>query len=289
MSSDRVVALTGASGYLGSCIGRTLEGLDWKVTALVRDPKAVPFRAAAYDLAQPITSPVHDALCSADVLVHAAYDLGLTRADDIWRVNVEGTRRLLDAATTAGIRRVLVLSSMSAYSGTRQLYGRAKLEIEQMTLRAGGVALRPGLVYGDRPGGMAGSLRALTRLPVIPIVRGAAQYTVREGDLTGVVAALAETEHLDPQTISVAGPVPVPLRDLLETFASEDGRRCRFAPIPWRLVYAILKTGEALHLRLPFRADSLLGLVRVAPSLVGSQAFCTPSSGTTPADQQGTT
>ena len=64
------------------------------------------------------------------------------------------------------MRRILVLSSMSAFEGTRQLYGRAKLAIETMTVASGGCALSPGLVYGERPGGMAGALRELTRLPV---------------------------------------------------------------------------------------------------------------------------
>ena len=73
-------------------------------------------------------------LHSADVLVHAAYDLSLTSAADIWRVNVEGTRRLLEVAADARVRRILVLSSMSAFEGTTQLYGRAKLDIEAMTV-----------------------------------------------------------------------------------------------------------------------------------------------------------
>ena len=110
----------------------------------------------------------------ADVLVHAAYDLSLTSPVDIWRVNVEGTRRLLEVAADARVRRILVLSSMSAFEGTTQLYGRAKLDIEAMTAASGGCAVRPGLVYGERPGGMAGALRKLTRLPIVPVIAGGA-------------------------------------------------------------------------------------------------------------------
>ena len=81
----------------------------------------------------PITAEVKEALRSADALVHAAYDLSLRSAVDIWRVNVEGTRRLLEVAVGADVSRIIVLSSMSAFDGTSQLYGRAKLDIEAIT------------------------------------------------------------------------------------------------------------------------------------------------------------
>ena len=107
----------------------------------------------------PLTAQAAEALRSADALIHAAYDLSLTSSADIWRVNVEGTRRLLEAAKDAAVDRIIVLSSMSAFEGTTQLYGRAKLDIEAMTTESGGCAVRPGLVYSERAGGMAGAMR----------------------------------------------------------------------------------------------------------------------------------
>ena len=163
-----VAAVTGASGYLGSRICTTLEARGWRVVRLVRSSSRSQQSACAYDLAAPVTTQVRELLHSADVLVHAAYDLSLTRAADIWRVNVEGTRHLLEAAADARVRRIIVLSSMSAFEGTSQLYGRAKLDIEATTAEYGGCAVRPGLVYGERSGGMAAALRKLTKLPIVP-------------------------------------------------------------------------------------------------------------------------
>jgi nucleoside-diphosphate-sugar epimerase len=218
----------------------------------------------------PIATPVGEALRSANALIHAAYDLSLTSSADIWRVNVEGTRRLLTAAKQAAVGRVIVLSSMSAFAGTTQLYGRAKLDIEAITTECGGCAIRPGLVYGDRAGGMAGALRKLTALPIVPVIAGGAGlYTVREQDLMRVIALLASASALEPGTISVAHPIRVPLKDLLRAFAAQEDRRCRFVPVPWQPIYWLLRGGELARLRLPFRADSLLGLVRTAPGLIG--------------------
>jgi nucleoside-diphosphate-sugar epimerase len=248
-----IAVVTGASGYLGSRICTTLDSKGWQVVSLVRYPSRSDGRACAYDLATPVSPEVREVLHSADVLVHAAYDLSLTRPVDIWRVNVDGTHRLLEVAADARIRRILVLSSMSAYEGT---------------------IVRPGLVYGERPGGMAAALRKLTRLPIVPVISGGArQYTVREDDLMMVIAALAAVETLRTKTISVAYPIPVLLPDLMRAFAAQEGRWCRFLPVPWQLVYALLRTAELLRLRLPFRADSLLGLVRTAPCMNGGEAL----------------
>lgn len=265
-----VVAVTGASGYLGSQICKTLTSRGWQALTLARSLEQSRGQGFSYDLAAPVTAQVRETLLSASVLIHAAYDLSLTSAADIWRVNVEGTRRLLKAAKESAVDRIIVLSSMSAFAGTTQLYGRAKLDIEAITAEFGGCAIRPGLVYSDQAGGMAGAMRKLATLPVVPVIAGGAGvYTVREQDLMKVVALLASAPTLEPGTISVAHPSRVPLTDLLRAFAAQEGRRCRFIPVPWRPIYWLLRCSELMRLRLPFRADSLLGLVYGAPGLIG--------------------
>ena len=265
-----VAAVTGASGYLGSRICETLESSGWQVIRLARSPAQSQGQVVSYDLAMPITAQVREALRSADALIHAAYDLSLTSSADIWRVNVAGTRRLLEAAREAAVSRIIVLSSMSAFEGTTQLYGRAKLDIEAMTTECGGCAIRPGLVHGDQAGGMTGAMRKLTILPIVPVIAGGdGVYTVPEQDLMRVIALLASATTLEPGTISVAHPSRVTLRELLRAFAAQEDRRCRFVPVPWQLIYWLLRSGEFMRLRLPFRADSLLGLIHTAPGLIG--------------------
>lgn len=266
-----VIVVTGANGYLGSRICSALKSQDWHLIKLGRSRQMGDKQALLYDLETPVTTQIREALSSADVLIHAAYDLSLTEAVDIWRVNVGGTRRLLEAAAEAGVPRMIVLSSMSAFDGTAQLYGRAKLDIEAMTAEFGGCSIRPGLVYGKQSGGMAGTLRKLTSLPFVPIIAGGAGvYTVNEEDFMRAIIALSSAAKLETTTISVAHPRRVKLVDLMRLFAAEEGRRCRFVPVPWRLVYWLLKCGESLRVHMPFRADSLLGIVYSSPEPLGA-------------------
>ena len=246
---------------------RSLSTSGWRSISLVRSTVQGDGEARQFDLAAPCDEGL---LAGVDVLIHCAYDLTLTRPSDIKRVNIGGTRRLLHAASAAEVPRVIVLSSMSAYEGTTQLYGRAKLAIEAATLQIGGWVLRPGLVFGERAGGMVASLGRLVRLPLVPVPIGEMrQYTVHQEDFVAVVAAAAEATEAPTRPVGVANPDPVDFRDLLSTLASWDGRSCRFVPVPWQPLYATMRLAELLPFTLPFRADSLLGLIRPAPSVPG--------------------
>ena len=277
-----VAAVTGATGYLGGAICSYLRSLGWEVIKLVRSVSEVaqppkPGRlvggvanldARFFDLSQPVPSGTFDGI---DLLVHAAYDLSLTAEADIWRVNIGGTRSLLDAATHAGITRILVLSSMSAYQGTTQIYGRAKLVIEDLTRSCGGCSVRPGLVYGDHPGGMAGALQKLALLPIVPVpTDGSRQYPVHEDDFLEAIGALVGQNPVPVGPIGIASPDSVSFKRLIQGFGKQDGHRMRFIPVPWFALYSIMRIAEGLNIRMPVRSDSILGLVRPAPSVPGA-------------------
>jgi nucleoside-diphosphate-sugar epimerase len=261
--------ITGAYGYLGSVIRARLEHAGWETVALVRTPRPGD-RAHAWRLGEDVDEAVWKGI---DALVHCAYDMSARSRDDVWRINVEGSAHVVGAAARAGIQRLLVISSMSAYPGTSQLYGSAKLEVERRTLELGGIAIRPGLVYGPRPGGMAGTLLRLTRLPVVPVLTGGGrQFPVHEDDLARVVTSLLSAPNWTAEVFGVAQQDPMSLRDLLSALAAQEGRTCRFLPVPWQLAYAALRVAETLKLPLPVRSDSVAGLVRPAPSVPPSKA-----------------
>jgi nucleoside-diphosphate-sugar epimerase len=253
--------VTGADGYLGSRIATALSGRGWDVARLVHHPH----QGAASEFTFVLGEPVDPSHVHCDVLIHAAYDFSVRRRADIARVNVDGTHKLLDAVGRAGVPRVIVLSTMSAYQGTTQQYGLAKLKIEALTAAVGGTSVRPGLVYGRNAGGMFGALTRMVRLPAIPLIApGTRQFPVHEDDLIDAIVALATTSDAIPSPVGIAQPTPVTFREILETIAAVEGRSPRYIPVPWQVVYAGLRSAEALGLRPPFRADSLLGLVRPA-------------------------
>ncbi len=210
-------------------------------------------------------------------MIHAAYDMQVVRERDIWRVNVEGTRRLLESALEAKISQTIVLSSMSAFSSTKQLYGRAKLEIEGTAARYGAIVVRPGLVIGAKAGGMAGVLAKFTRLPVTPTVGGAGhQFLIEETDFADAIYSISLRGDVPREPLGLAYPEPIPFPDVLKALGKMQGRASvRLVPVPWKSLYALLRLAERLGLKLPIRSDSLLGLVRPAAAVPGAEALAT--------------
>jgi len=198
-------------------------------------------------------------------LVHCAYDFGPRRWDDIRRVNVLGSERLFEAARTAGVDRVVFISSVSAFERCRSLYGRAKLEIERAASDAGAVIIRPGLVYGAQPGGVFGGLvRQVQSGRIVPLIGGGhqRQYLVHEEDLGRLVQeSIAGKIQPGNDPITLAHERGWTLRELLEAIAGALKKQPLFVPVPWRLVWLALKGLETTGLPAPFRSDSLIGMV----------------------------
>jgi nucleoside-diphosphate-sugar epimerase len=266
--SRPLVGVTGASGYLGRALVAHLRAAGLDVVEYRRDigGKVNPEVARYFDLARP---PDPEAFRGITCLVHAAWDLHETDPRRAWERNVEGSKQVIAAAVAAGIERVIFLSSMSAYFGTRQDYGLMKLAVERAVLETDHIVVRPGLVYGGSAGGMAQTLSKLARLPVIPIFRGAHLFTLHVDDFAAAVATLVEAESVPSSVIGLAHETPVPFREIILAMDSSADNSKKTMTIPWHPLLGLLRVLEHLNVPLPVRSDSLLGLVRSAAVVPG--------------------
>jgi nucleoside-diphosphate-sugar epimerase len=260
-----VCAITGAGGYVGGCLKNHFAARGWEVLELTRQPKPGG-RAVAFQLGAEVST---QALTGVTALVHCAYDFKPLRWEEICRVNVEGTRKVLEAARAAGVKRSVCVSTISAYPGCRSLYGKAKLEIEKIASATGALVVRPGLVYGSGPGGMFGKLVAQVRgSSVIPLIGDGSQiqFLVHHEDLSVFIETFtAGSQSPGPGLLTAAHPQPWPFRQLLLEIARALNKKVTFVPLPWRLVWAGLKGAETCGLRLNFRSDSLVSLMHQNP------------------------
>lgn len=263
------VAITGASGYLGGVIRSRCVEQGWSTIDLVRTVKSEGGRR--YVIGDDLDPGLLD---EVDILVHCAYDMSLTSPEEVQRVNVDGTLALLNLARASGCSKIMVLSSMSAYDGTTQLYGRSKLQIEEAAKSLGAISIRPGLVYGPNAGGMAGALSKAGALPLIPVPAAHSyQFTVHEDDLTEAVIALLSADDTTLEPIGVANPNPVQFKDVIAGLVRAQGATARIMPVSWRIVHRALTLAERLPIALPFRSDSLYGLANPAPSVPNLDAL----------------
>lgn len=112
------VLITGGAGFLGINLVRHLLARDWAVTTLDLAPMAYPdVRGRVREVRGDIRDPdaVGRAMAGADAVVHAAAALPLYTPDDIRTTDVDGTRRVLEAAERLGVGRVVHISSTAVY------------------------------------------------------------------------------------------------------------------------------------------------------------------------------
>ena len=124
-----IVALTGATGAVGSAVMHHLSRQDWVEQIVVlgrRRPDRLPGRAhfVRWELGDPwpdeaVSAAVGrgaDAGSGVDALVHAAFIIEDTsRQAEAFAANVEGSLRLISTAAGAGVRHITFVSSANAY------------------------------------------------------------------------------------------------------------------------------------------------------------------------------
>ncbi len=268
-SPEKICVVTGAHGWVGRCVTAELRRHGWQVRVATRQPAPASAPDGAvirFQLGQPVPP---DLCAGASALVHCAYDFQARTPLDQQAINIRGTEDLLSAAKSAGISRIVVISTMSAFDGCVSLYGKSKLAIEAAARRAGAMVLRPGLVYDHGAGGMFGSLVAqVQRARLLPLFGGGAQqlYLIHQQDLATFIRRFCAGEvALPPQPVTAAHPQPWTFRQILEAIAGRLGRKLTFFPMPWRPLWAALRIAEIAGLRLNFRSDSLVSLMNQNP------------------------
>lgn len=261
----KICAITGTGGYLGSCVKHYLEMRGWEVRELTRHARPGT-TAVGFELGADVPGR---ALAGVDALIHCAYDFRAWRWEAIREVNVVGSEKLFHAAQAAGVGKIIHISSISAFEGCRSLYGKAKLEIEKRAVSAGAQVIRPGLIYGRGPGGMFGKLtKQIRESSVIPLIGDGSQiqFLVHQDDLSAFVEHYADGRgQISAKALTVANEEPWPFKRLLLRIAGALDRKVTFVPLPWRVVWAGLKTAELCGVKINFRSDSVISLMHPNP------------------------
>ena len=254
-----MIGVTGANGYVGGRIIAHLRARGIDAIALVRRPPPSDALARRYELGEPLEDSLLDGI---ETVVHAAYDAS-AQGRDIHARNVTGSMALLEGLHARGGQTLLV-SSLSAFEGTRSQYGRAKLELERAVLERDGIVLRPGLVFGAGAGGLFGAMvRALSSRALVPMIGGGYQrlFVTHDERLAELVFALIAGVAAATGPIFAAHESPTPLRAIAEQIARAGGHRLVVVPLPPALVALGLRSAEIAGIPLPFRSDSLRSLL----------------------------
>jgi nucleoside-diphosphate-sugar epimerase len=293
------VVVTGGAGFLGVNLIRHLLRLGHQVTSLdiaafeypdVRD-RVVAVRADVRD-----AEAVERAMAGADLVVHGAAALPLHARRDIFSIEVQGTRNVLDAARRHGVARVIHISSTAVYGTTIACphdeatpfdaigpYAEAKVEAEMVCreFRRRGLCvpvLRPKTFVGPERLGIFAILYKWVRegrgLPVIG--RGDNRYQLLDvTDLCEAIVQCATREAwLVNDDFNVGATRFGTVRQDLQALLDFAGLGGRVRPLPAAPIVLGLRILERLRLSPIYRwvyetaaADSTVSTARAEQTL----------------------
>ncbi len=261
-----VIAITGASGFLGSILVDHFTEKKWKVVALVRGAErkkkgakpGVEYRE--YDITQPLAKKT---LQGVDYLVHAAYVKLDTKNPEALEANVNGAKNLLAAAQDADVQHALFVSTMSAHKDAISVYGKQKLAIEKLFLKSkNNTVLRCGLIIGK--GGIVQEMAGFMKSKhAVPLIGGGNQPL----QIISVYNLAAVINNVFERTLTgrfvAANPTVYTYREFYQALARQLNIRIAYIPVPYGLLQTVFKIAALLHISLGVGEDNLKGLKKL--------------------------
>jgi len=291
-SQLRVVAVTGATGFVGRHVVRRLVERGHEVRCLVRDREkgaGVLPSPGAHDgpgTVRWVIGDIEDREALADLVAGvdaAVHTIGIRREFkpevSFAKLHPGATRRILGACAEAGVRRYIHLSALGTRPDAETDYHRSKYESERI-VRASGTdwtILRPSVIHG--PDGefmqMAKSwvlgrsapwffIPYFARVeveagfpPSAPRLTSAEVQPVYVGDVAECAARCLEREASIGEVYTLTGPErydwPTMMRMIRDALPMTDTKK-RVVPIPGRIGEVNAKVAEAIGLgaALPF-------------------------------------
>ncbi|HEU4699654.1 MAG TPA: NAD-dependent epimerase/dehydratase family protein [Gemmatimonadales bacterium] len=253
--------VTGVTGFTGGRLCERLVAAGHRVRALVRDPgRAERFARLGVEL---VVGDLRDpaslarAVAGVDTVYHIAalFRPGNATRQEMFAVNRDGTRHLLEAARAAGVRRFVHCSTIGVHGDVRQPpaaetapyapgddYQASKAAGEQVALefmRQGMpvVVVRPGGIYGPGDLRFLKLIRPVARGRFVMVGSGEILYQmVYIDDLVDGILRCGTTPDAVGNVYILTGEPAVTLNELVATIAGVVG----VAPPRWRVPVAPL-------------------------------------------------
>jgi UDP-glucose 4-epimerase len=291
------IAITGATGNVGAALVAALSAdaaVD-EIVGVARRRPAAGFPLTRFVAADVARDDLADAFAGADAVVHLAWEIQPSRdRERLWRTNVLGTKRVLDAAVAAGVGRIVAASSIGAYGPgpkdpvsedwpvtgvATNTYSMHKVTMERQLdlcsehnegVRV--IRLRPALIFqrssaSEQRRLFAGpfvpnALLRPGRLPLLPDIAGLRFQAVHTADV-------AEAYRLAVLSADAHGAYNVAAEPVIDMPALARERRARTLRLPRGLARSAF--GAAYALRLHPAEPSWLDLALETPLIDSSR------------------
>ncbi|MBI3299984.1 MAG: NAD-dependent epimerase/dehydratase family protein [Elusimicrobia bacterium] len=257
-----LILVTGAAGFIGKRLCGLLQERAHKVRALVRDAGKLPAgtEPALGDLRDP------ESLLKAVTGTQAVVHLAALKSDesDIYQVNVDGSRALVEACRSAGVTRLVNVSTQATRIGRRGDYGESKARADELIMTAGlrATTLIPSLVYGPDDPGVFGKLAGVVRsMPVVPVFGDGTTFyrPIHVDDFCSITESCLRLDATVGKTYDVGGPAQVSFDGMVDGMAAHWGLKRLKLHVPGWAALALAHGLRPFFYRPPLSVSNMLG------------------------------
>lgn len=270
--TERHVFVTGASGYVGRNLIRHFTSAGHRVTGLARSEESAAVvtelgaTAVRGDMRRDDLSPL---MAGATDLVHAAANLDHGPGRDAHEDNVRGTEAVVAAASAAGIKRLVHISSDSVLQDGHPLrnvredhpvpvrhagaYSAGKAEAEKVALDGNGdamavIVLRPRMIWGRDDTTALPTLAAMVRSGQFAWISGGdyLSSTTHVGNLCHAVD-LALTHGRAGEIYHVCDGPARPFRETVTGLLATQGISPPDKSVPRAVLRLLARAGDGLY------------------------------------------
>ncbi len=252
-----MILVTGATGFIGKPLVERLIYDGHPVRCLLNEKQVatLPWEAAPEIITGTLMDSVvlYQAMSGVNTVIHLENAQWWGRERDLERVEIHGTRNLVEAARSARVGRIITLSHLGATPSAAYPLLRVKGTVEEI-IRSGGPAytiIRSGVVFGKDDAFINHIAMQLLSNPFLFLMPGRGEIVLHPIYIDDLVEAIAQTlENLDTvdQMIEIGGPEYITLRDLIRTVMRVSGRERLIVSVP---PYALRWINQGTRLVLP--------------------------------------
>lgn len=252
------VLVVGGSGVVGIAAVDALVRRGREVRVFNRDAEADVRRWEGVEARNgniAVAGELEGAADGCDAVLHIAGIVDETPPEATFaKVNIEGTRHVVEEARRAGVKTLVFVSSLGAERGSSP-YHQSKLAAEKLVraFEGGSIICRLGNVYGAGDEVISLLLKMMRAAPVMPVVGSGDDpfQPLWSEDAGEALARSVEREDLHGRVLDLAGPDKTSISDILDRMARIIGREPARVPIPASVIGFGAMIAKAAGIKLP--------------------------------------
>jgi uncharacterized protein YbjT (DUF2867 family) len=256
-----LILVTGGTGFIGQALIRHLVGMDYPVRMLLRPsqktprlPLGIPVNVAVSSLSD--ERGLRAAMVGVNTIFHLASGEWRGPQASLMDIDIQGTRRVVEAAEDAGVSRFFFLSHLGADRASAYPVLKAKGIAEEFIRRSSlnYTIFRTSIVFGPNDGFTTGLAKIMGSLPTLFFVPGDGSVQLQPLWIEDLVTCLTwsiSDQDTYQRVYDIGGPEYLSFRHIAELIMAETGIKRRLMNFPFPFFRTLTVILEYMFPNLP--------------------------------------